>query len=327
VTGALAVAVVILVQGAGVSQSVPNPDGARRNMSRDFVAQGAANVASGCFGALPVGGSMSATALNVLYGARTRWAAVFAGIWMAVIVLLFPTVVSLIAMPTLGALLIIAGAGSLKLSELYSIWKTGWPSSLASVTTFLATLFLPIQAAVGIGAMLSALLVLYRYSTDVSVVELVERPDGRIEERVPPRTLASNTVAVLDVYGHLFYAGARTLERLLPTPQGAHNPVVILRLRGRTAFGATLLDVLSSYAEKLRQANGRLYLTGISERAYEQVVRTGNLHPSGPVRVYQATPVVGESTREAYADAQAWLVGARDGGPSPEEARSDRAAP
>jgi SulP family sulfate permease len=327
VTGALAVAVVVLVQGAGVSQGVPNPDGARRSMSRDFVAQGAANVASGCFRGLPVGGSMSATALNVLYGARTRWAAVFAGIWMAVIVLLFPSLVSLIAMPTLGALLIIAGAGSLKLSELDSIWKTGWPSRLASVTTFLATLFLPIQAAVGIGATLSALLVLYRYSTDVSVVELVERPDGRIEERTPPRKLASNTLAVLDVYGHLFYAGARTLERLLPTPQGAENPVVILRLRGRTAFGATLLDVLSGYAEKLRQANGRLYLTGISERAYQQVVHTGKLHLSGPVRVHQATPVVGESTRAAYADAHAWLVGARDGGPSPEEARSDRAAP
>ena len=49
VTGAVAVAAIILVQGAGVSQSVPNPDGSRRSMSRDFIAQGAANVASGFF--------------------------------------------------------------------------------------------------------------------------------------------------------------------------------------------------------------------------------------------------------------------------------------
>jgi hypothetical protein len=27
-----------------------------------------------------------------------------------------------------------------------------------------------------------------------------------------------------------------------------------------------------------------------------------------PVRAYRATPIVGESTREARADAQAWLV-------------------
>jgi sulfate permease, SulP family len=109
ITGALAVAVVILVQGAGVSQSVPNPDGARRSTSRDFTAQGAANVASGLFGGLPVGGSLSATALNVIYGAQSRWAVVFAGVCMALIVMIFPGLVSYIAMPALGALLILAG--------------------------------------------------------------------------------------------------------------------------------------------------------------------------------------------------------------------------
>ena len=83
VTGALAVAAIILVQGAGVSQSVPNPDGSRRSMSRDFIAQGAANVASGFFRGLPVGGSLSTTALTVISGARSRWAAIFAGLWMA----------------------------------------------------------------------------------------------------------------------------------------------------------------------------------------------------------------------------------------------------
>ena len=185
-TGALAVAVIILVQGAGVSQSVPNPDGSRRSTSRDFIAQGAGNVASGLFRGLPVGGSLSATALNVIYGAQSRWAVVFAGAWMALIVIVFPGVVSYIAMPALGALLILAGASSIKLGELRAIWAIGWSPRIASIATFLATLVLPIQVAVGIGVVLSALLYVNRSSTDISVVELVERPDGRIEERERP---------------------------------------------------------------------------------------------------------------------------------------------
>jgi sulfate permease, SulP family len=39
VSGALAISVIILIQGAGVSQSVPNYDGSPRRMSRDFIAQ------------------------------------------------------------------------------------------------------------------------------------------------------------------------------------------------------------------------------------------------------------------------------------------------
>lgn len=323
-TGALAVAVVILVQGAGVSQSVPNPDGSPRSTSRDFIAQGAANVASGFFRGLPVGGSHSATALNVAYGARTRWAVVLAGVWMGVIVLIVPGAVSSIAMPALGALLILAGVSSIEPRQIRSIWNTGWPSRVAGIATFQAALLLSIQAAVGIGVVLTALLYVSRSSTDVSVVELVERPDGRIEEREPPKRLPSDRVTVLDVYGHLFYAGARTLERLLPAPQDARNPVVILRLRGLTTAGATLLEVLANYADKLEEVNGRLYLTGLSERVHDQVIRTGKLQLGGPVRAYDATPIRGQSTRKAVTDAQTWLVGrgmgASSNGSSPDEA-------
>jgi SulP family sulfate permease len=308
-TGAFAVAVITLVQGAGVSQSVPNPDGSRRSMSRDFIAQGAANAASGFFRGLPVGGSLSTTALTVMSGARSHWAAIFSGLWMALLVIFFPRVVSYVVMPGLGMLLILASVSTIKPVEALSIWKTGWSSRLAVVATFLSTLLLPIQAAVGFGVVLSALLYINESSTDISVVELVKRDDGLIEERKSPKQLPSGKVTVLDVYGHLFYAGARTLERLLPKPDGAQSAVVILRLRGRNTVGATLLEVLSNYADKLQQVGGRLYLTGMSEQAREQVVRTGKLSLSGPVRAYEATPVIWESTHEAVAHARTWLVG------------------
>jgi SulP family sulfate permease len=307
-TGALSVAVIVLVQGAGVSQSVPNPNGTRSDTSRDFIAQGGANIVSGFFRGLPVGGSASATALNVVSGARTRWAVIFAGLWMAVIVVGAPGLVSRIAMPALGALLVLAGLSSIKPGEIASVWRAGWTSRLAAGTTFLAALFLPIQAAVGLGVVLAALLYVSESSTDISVVELVERGDGRVEEREPPRKLPSGAVTVLDVYGHLFFAGARTLESLLPDPRGAKSPAVVLRLRGRTAVGATLVDVLARYAEELEEAGGRLYLAGLSKDVHRHVARGSKLRLSGPVRIYEATPVVGESTRRAYEDAQSWLV-------------------
>lgn len=314
VTGAAAIAAVTLVQGAGVSQSVPNPDGSRRRPSRDFIAQGTANIASGLFGGIPVGGSLGATAINVASGARTRWSAIFAGVWMAAIVVIFSGPVSYIAMPALAAILILAGIRAIRPSDIALIWHVGWPTRLVAATTFTATLFLPLQAAVGFGAVLSALIYIYRSSIDVSVVEQIVRQDGEIEERKPDERLASNKVTVLYVYGHLFYAGAAMFDRLLPSPNGAQNPVVVLRLRGQATLGATVADVLSRYAEQLRRRNGRLYVTGVSKETYDQMVRDGRLRLNGPVRAYEVTPIVGQSTREAHADAQAWLVSQTDGG-------------
>jgi len=311
-TGAFAVALVSLVQGTGVSQSVPNPDGSRTRISRDFIAQGSANLVSGFFHGLPVGGSVSTTALNVLSGASTRWAAIFAGLGMAVIVLGASGLIAYVATPALGALLVLAGASAINPRELRSVWYGGWPAWLAGSTTFFATLFLPIQAAVGIGVVLSAMLYVTGSSTDVTVVRLVELPDGRIEERDPPRELPADEITLLDVYGPLFYAGARTLERRLPSPRSANHSVVILRLRGRTTVGATLVDVITHYADDLKRTGGKLYLTGIGSNVHRQLRQMMERHLSGPVRIYEATTVRGESTQKALADAEAWLVNGRD---------------
>jgi SulP family sulfate permease len=228
-------------------------------------------------------------------------------------------------MPALGALLILVGLKSIKPSEAAAVWRTGWPARLVILTTFAATLTLPIQAAVGFGVALSVILTMNQASTDVSVVQLIVRPDGRIEERKPAARLESHTATVLDVYGHLFFAGARTLQRLLPAPDQAREPVVVLRLRGRAHFGATLGDVLSEYADALRAVDGRLYLTGLGQDAYAYLADSHRFGASGPLRAYRATPIVGESLRKALADAESWLVTKDQDGPADELTEESKA--
>ena len=70
---AIAIAIIGLVQGAGVGRGVPNPDGGYPNPSRDFDGQGLANIAAGFFQGMPVGGSLSTTSINVNAGAKTRY--------------------------------------------------------------------------------------------------------------------------------------------------------------------------------------------------------------------------------------------------------------
>jgi SulP family sulfate permease len=235
-----------------------------------------------------------------------------------VIVIAFPGLIAYVALPALGGLLILIGFESIKPSDLASVWRAGWRSRLAAGITFAAMLILPIQFAMGLGVAISGLLYISRASSDVSLVELVERPDGRIEERKPPKYLPANRVIVLNVYGHIFYAGARVLERLLPMPKvGYEHPAVILRLRGRTRFGATMADVLSRYYDKLEKVDGKLYLTGISEEVQREVVGLGGIR----LRAYQATSILGESTRKALTDAQAWLI------TKPDETSSDEGRP
>ena len=309
---ACAIAVIVLVQGAGVSESAPNADGRPSNMNQDFAAQGIGNLASGLFLGQPVGGSVGQTALNVSVGARTRWAAIWSGLWMVVILVLFAGLVGKVAMPTLAAVLIFAAVGSLRMGALATIWRTGRVSQIALATTFVATLFLPVAVAVGVGVALSLLLQLNQEAMDLAVVELVPRDDGRFEEQPAPETLASNQVTVLDVYGSLFFAGARTLQARLPEVGQAQRPAVVLRLRGRTSLGATFFRILASYAEQIGAAGGRLYVSGLDPDMAALLARTVPVTAQPPERVFGATPVLGEATWAALHEARAWVVQSKD---------------
>jgi len=118
---------------------------------------------------------------------------------------------------------------------------------------------------------LKLLLQLNKEALDLAVVELVPRLDGRFDERPAPARLRSRDVTVIDVYGSLYYAGSRTLQAKLPDPTGAESPVVVLRLRGRTALGTTAFVVLADYAGRLEDVDGRLFLSGVDRGLLAQL--------------------------------------------------------
>jgi SulP family sulfate permease len=304
---AFAIAVIIAVQGAGVSQSIDNPDGSRVNPSRDLAAQAAANVASGLLSGIPAGGSVGQTALNVSVGARSRLSGIFGGAWMLAIVLVAPRLVEQVPMAVLAALMIAAGLNALDVGEARSIWNTSGAARLSIVVTFVATLLLSIPMAVATGVLLTILLYLSSSASDVTVRALVPLGSGRFAESEPPARLPGNAVTILDVYGSLFFACARTLGDALPDPNGAIRPAVILRLRGRTKVGATLIDVLADYADDLDERDGRLYLTGVSDVVAAQLRHSRKLDLGGRVHILGADRTLGASTDRALALANEWL--------------------
>lgn len=306
--GAAAVAAIVLVQGAGVAEAAPNLDGTRSRPNEDFTAQGVGNVASGLFGGMPVGGSVGQTAINTSAGGKTRWAAIFSGLWMAVILAAFSSLVGKVPMPTLAAVLIFAAVGSIRPSRIAAILRSGPSSKIALITTFVATLLLPVTAAVGIGVALSLLLQLNQEAVDLKVVRLVPGPRGTFLETPAPKVLASREIVVLDVYGSLFYAGARTLQVLLPDPGEAERAEVILRLRGRTTLGATFFSVIGNYADRLSAVGGRLYLSGLSSEVSEYWDDDRLASQGIALDMFPATDTIGESTRRAFVDAQKRLV-------------------
>ena len=305
---AISIAIIGLVQGAGVSKAYPNPDGDYPDTSRDFTGQGAANAVAGIFQGMPLGGSVASTALNVSAGAKSRWANVFSGLVIVMVVLLFSGAVSLVAMPAMSALLIMAGIQSIKKEEFLDVWDVGWGPRIVMVVTFAMTLAVPVQFAVFGGVLLSIFVYLVSSAQDVRLMEIVPLPDGTYREQPVPAELPSNAVTLLHVSGNLFFAAAYKLEEMMPSAKGVERAVVVLRLRQSTRIGSTFVNLLEFYEEQLKAGGGKLMLAGVSPQVKEQLDITETTRDVlGDEEIFLATDILGESTELALAAARAWL--------------------
>ncbi|WP_221586309.1 SulP family inorganic anion transporter [Microbacterium sp. G2-8] len=305
---ACSLAFVAIVQGAGVSASIPSADGhSQPDASRDVIGQGAGNIVAGLFRGMPVGGSMSASALIVAAGAKTRLALFVAGGVMALVILVASDLVAYVAMPALAALLIVVGIGSIRPGRVYSVIKTGPLQTTVMSVTFALTLLIPLQFAVLVGVGMGIVLFVAQESNRVRVREVRISEAGPMRETEPRPVIPPSEVVILQPYGSLFFASAPTVERQLPTVgRNSRHSVVIIRLRGTDRIGLAHIEVLRRYARLLAESDSLLKLV-VSEPHVLQQIHAAGITDIAESDTYHGDEWVGKTLRRAYSDAREWV--------------------
>lgn len=305
--GALALAVLGLVQTAALMQSIQRPDEEPANTSREFIVQGASNLGGALFQSMPSSGSLSRTAVNIKSGARTRWANVFAGLFVALIMLIFGRLAERIALAALAGHLVVASTTLIDVPQMRFIWRASVSGRWAMLATFASTLVIPLQYSVYVGVALSLLLYIAE-SSKIRLTQLEPLDNHRYRELAPPRRLPDAQPVLLSLQGNLSFAAMRELYGRLPDVTGVRRPVVILRLRGDTMLAGTGVAVLMAYHRRLRARGGKLILCGVETTTFNTLVRTGALELLGRENVFCAEDIVFASAEAAIDYAKRWLA-------------------
>ncbi|MHA3023672.1 SulP family inorganic anion transporter [Mycobacterium sp. BMJ-28] len=160
-TGVLTVALIASVESLLSAVSVDRMHtGPRTNFDRELIGQGAANIASGAVGGLPVTGVIVRSSTNVAAGAKTRASAILHGVWILVFAVPFAGLAQLIPSAALAGLLIVIGIQLVKIAHIETARRTG--DLAVYVTTLLCVVFLNLLEGVLIGLALAVALTVWR---------------------------------------------------------------------------------------------------------------------------------------------------------------------
>ncbi len=160
--GALAIAVVALADTMSTASSFASRHGERVRGNQEMIGIGAANIGAGLFQGFPVSTSGSRTAVADQAGSRSQVTGVIGAVVIALVLVLFPSLMQYVPQPTLGAIVIAAALSLVDMRGTRRLWQQQRVECLLSIVALLGVALLGVLPGILIAVALSILNVFRR---------------------------------------------------------------------------------------------------------------------------------------------------------------------
>lgn len=279
VVPAMGLALVGLAETLSAARLFATEGDYRIDTNQEFVATGAANVASGVFGGLGVAGSLSKTAAVVRAGGTSQVVSVTAALLSVAVLVLFAPSLGALPRAVLAAVVIHAVWGLMDVAALRRYERIRRNDLVAALGALLGVLVFGTLAGLLIAVGLSLLGLVYRASR-VEVEEM-----GRIEgekaawgsiERHPERSRVDGLL-ILRLTAPLFWVNAAVVEeRIIEiVDERPGTTALVLDLEATDQLDTTSTDMLHKLLERLRRRGVDLYLVRVMFQARVVLKRSG----------------------------------------------------
>jgi SulP family sulfate permease len=298
-SGVVAVTLLALTEAVSIARALAARSGQHVDGNQEFVGQGLSNLFGAFLSGYVATGSFNRSGVNYAAGAKTPIAAMMAGMFLLVLVLLVAPWAQYLPNAAMAGILFLVAWGLIDFEEIIHVLKTSRAESAILLTTFASTLFLALEEAIIIGVLLSLSLYLSRTS----------KPNVRIRAPDPhsPKhkfTDAENATECpqarfVRIDGSLFFGATSHIRETLAAqdlerPLQKHVAIV--------AHGINFIDLagahyLAEEAERRRGAGGGLYFIRVKDTVQEQLAETGALKEIGGANLYDSKT---EAIQEIY---------------------------
>ncbi len=273
--GALALAIIGLVEAVAIARAVSSHSRQRLDSNQEFVGQGLANIAAGLFSGYPTSGSFNRSALNYQSGAQTGLGNVFSGAFVLVSMFVLAPLIAHLPRPVLAGTLVVTAYSMIDRRAMARIWRGARGDTVIMIITMAATLILPLQFAVLIGVLMS--LGYYLLKTSAPRVLAVLPDDSFRHWAYRPGKPGCPQLAVVDLLGDLYFGAANHVEEslydMLMSAPGQR--FLMLRMHSVQHCDISGIRALENILRICRDRGGRMFLVRVREPVMQVMRSTG----------------------------------------------------
>ena len=271
-TNAITIAFLAAVESLLSAVVADSMIGSKHRPNMELVAQGAANIASACFGGIPATGAIARTAANIKNGGRTPIAGMVHSVTLLLVVVFLMPYAKLIPMPCIAAILFQVAYNMSGWRRFVKLIKSSPKSDIVVLLiTFALTVIFDLVVAIEVGVVLAAVLFMKRMS-EVTQVEGWKNFDPENDpDSIDLRVLPENTL-VYEINGPMFFATAGKILQISPK-EG--TKALVLRMRSVSTIDATAMKNLEILFDDCQTRGVQLIMSHVNEQPMKVIQKAG----------------------------------------------------
>lgn len=276
---AFSVALVGLLEATAISRGLALRSNQEIDVSQEFTGQGISNIAGSFFSAYVGSGSFTRSAANFDAGAKTPLAAIFASLFLLLILLLFGQWIAHIPVAAVAGIILLVAVRLIAFRQIKKVLTTSRGSSTVMIVTFVASLLVGLEFSIIIGVFVS--LSFYLRRTSMAYLAMTA-PDPTTSRRYFRNARAFELaecpqLACGRLDGQLYFGSVDDIRRQLRAlererPQQKNLLLLMKHMADVDMAGSQLLI---DEAGRRKQRGGRLYLTMRRRQFSDKFLRFG----------------------------------------------------
>lgn len=289
-TAALIISLVAFMESISMAKAMASKAKQRIDPNQELIGQGLSNMTGAFFQAYPACGSFTGSAINLQAGAKTGFAMVFNGIFVATTLLVLTPYLYHLPKAVLAVIILLAVVGLITPQALKHTWKASRPDGIVALVTFTVTLVAAPHLDKGImtGAALALGLYLYR-SMAPRVAILGRHPDGTLRDiKVNPKLATSPLVTAMRFDGSLYFANVAHFEDAVLGAMADNRQSRYLLVVGDAinSIDSSGEEMLHHTVSQLRESGVEVVFSGLKKQVLDVMRATGLFNLVGDRNIF-----------------------------------------
>jgi SulP family sulfate permease len=305
---AVALAFLAMLENSSMARTLASRAGHDVDANQDMLALGAANLACAYLSGMPCSHSLTRSMANFQSGAKTAISAIVSGVLCLVGALTVGPLVSYVPKAGLGMLVMCVAAGLINSRQIRIALRATGSDAIVFLTTFGASLIVPLHVAIFTGVGISIMLYL-RKAARPSLIEYEFNQEGHLAQAEGKRQ--NPGISIVHVEGELFFGAAELFRsQIQRTCSEANLRIIILRLKNARHLDATSVMALEELVQTLRSTGRDLIISGAMKDVIKVLIDSGLVEVIGRENIFPGSAQNPNlATRKALKRAQEILGG------------------